>query len=212
MQSNSAAVQAIKGDKQIISELFGGLSLAPYGIYLLLSAYAFYAGWLDWETNGGTPYLGSALAWIIDRLIRLFYRKKYDFVFDIDKPITKRADSSRPKIILVIVALGLLVAWYLDANYHLQIRLSPLWFGILVGLRGIDWLQKKWTGYGLTHILLSIIPIGLGFMPLVLGISTDNQYFGLEGIYELSAMGIVIIIISLTEHLIFLNERASVFD
>jgi hypothetical protein len=213
MQSNSAVIEATRGNKQIIDELFGGLSLAPYGVFLLLSAYAFNIGWLNWETNGGPPYLGGVLAWIIDRLIRWFYRKKYNFVFDIDKPNEERIDLSRLKVILVVVALiGLLVTWYLDASFHFQIRFMPLWFGVFVCLRGIDWLQKGWTGYGLTHILLGILPIGMSVMPMILGISSDNQYFGMEGIYELSAMGIVIIIVSVMEHLIFLNVRGSNLD
>ena len=213
MRSNSAVIQTTRGDKQIINELFGGLSLAPYGIFLLLSAYAFNVGWLNWETNGGPPYLGGILAWVIDRLIRWFYRKKYNFLFDIDKPQENRAKLSKTKVTLTILGLvGLLVTWYLDANFHFQIRFMPLWFDLFVCLRGIGWLQKEWTGYGLTHILLGIIPIGLSTMPFILGISSDNQYFGLEGVYELSAMGIVIVIVSIMEHLIFLNVRGFGLD
>jgi hypothetical protein len=88
----------------------------------------------------------------------------------------------------------------------------PLRFGIFVCLRGINWIQKAWTGYGLMHILLGVIPIGLSVMPIILGISSDNQFFGLEGIYELLAMGTVIIIVSIMEHLIFLNVRDTNFD
>jgi hypothetical protein len=44
-----------------------------------------------------------------------------------------------------------------------------------------------------------------------LGVSSNNQYFGLEGVYELFAMGVVIMIISVMEHLIFLNVQNSDF-
>lgn len=213
MQSNSAVIEATTGDKKIINELFGGLTIAPYGIFLLLSAYAFSQGWLSWETNGGPPYLGGVLAWLIDRLISWYYRKKYNFVFEIDQEKSNRESKSNLKGIIAVIALiGLLVTWYLDENIHSQIRFMPLWFGLFVCLRGIDWFQKRWTGFGLFHILLGIIPIGMSFAPLVLGISSENQYFGLEGIYELSAMGVIIIAISIMEHLIFLNVRVSDFD
>jgi hypothetical protein len=213
MQPNSAVIEATTGDKKIINELFGGLSIAPYGIFLLLSAYAFSQGWLDWETNGGPPYLGGVLAWLIDRLVRWYYRKKYGFTFEIHQPKSGGDSQSGLKGIIAVVAfIGLLVTWYLDANFHSPIRFMPFWFGLFVCLRGADWLQKRWTGFGLFHILLGIIPIGMSVAPLVLGISSENQYFGLEGIYELSAMGVVIIVISIMEHLIFLNVRVSDFD
>jgi len=213
MHSNSAVIETTTGDKAIINELLGGLSLAPYGIFLLLSAYAFSVGWLNWKTNGGPPYLGGVLAWLIDRLIRWYYRKKYNFTFEIPQSRSNQESQSNIKGIVVIVAvIGLFVTWYLDENLHSQIRFIPLWFGFCVLLRGMDWLQKRWTGFGLFHILFGIIPIGMSVAPLILGISSDNQYFGLEGIYELSAMGVVIVAISIMEHLIFLNVRVSDFD
>ncbi len=213
MQSNFAVIEATHGDKKIINELYGGLSLAPYGIFLLLSAYAFAQGWLNWETNGGPPYLGGILAWLVDKLIRRYYRKKYNFAFEIDQDKSNKESQSSIQVIVAIVAvIGLLVTWYLDENLHSPIRFMPLWFGFFVCLRGIDWLRKRWTGFGLFHVLLGIIPIGMSVAPLVLGISSENQYFGFEGIYELSAMGIVIIAVSIMEHLIFLNVRVSDFD
>lgn len=213
MQSNSAVIEATTGDKKIINELFGGLSIAPYGIFLLLSAYAFSQGWLDWETNGGPPYLGGALAWLIDTLIRWYYRKKYGFTFEIHQPNSSgNSQSSVKRVIEIVAFIGLLVTWYLDVNLHSQVRFMPLWLGLFVCLRGVDWLHKRWTAFGLFHILLGVIPIGMSIAPLILGISPDNQYFGLEGVYELSAMGIVIIAISTMEHLIFLNVRVSDFD
>lgn len=211
MQSNSAVIEATTGNKKIINELFGGLSLAPYGIFLLLSAYAFAQGWLNWETNGGPPYLGGVLAWLIDKLIRWFYRKKYNFAFGIDKSDKKSKTSIIMGILIFLSFIGLLVSWYVDANFHFQIRFMPLWFGFFVCLRGIDWLQKGWVGYGLTHVLSGIVPIGMSVMPLVLGVSSNNPYFGLEGVYELFAMGVVIIIISVMEHIIFLNVQNSDF-
>ena len=210
MQSNPEVFEAITGDKKIINELFGGLALAPYGIFLLGSAYAFAQGWLNWETNGSPPYLGGVLAWLLDKLIRWYYRKKYNFVFEINQ--TKANDNKQAKIIAVfaiVAGIGLLVTWYMDKNIHSQIRFMPLWFGFFVCLRGMDWYQKRWTGFGILHIFLGMIPIGMSVTPLVLGISPENQYFGVEGIYELSAMGMVIIVISILEHLIFLNVRDS---
>lgn len=213
MQSNSVVIEATTGNKKIINELFGGLSIAPYGIFLLLSAYAFSVGWLNWETNGGPPYLGGVLAWLIDRLIRWYYRKKYGFTFEIHQSKSSGDSQSGLKGAIAIVAfIGLLVTWYLDENLHSQIRFMPLWFGFFVCLRGVDWLQKRWTGFGSFHFLLGVIPIVVSLAPLVLGISSENQYFGLEGIYELSTMGVVIIVIGIMEHLIFLNVRFSDFD
>lgn len=193
MQTDLASIDPTAGDKRIINELLGGLSLAPYGIFLLLSAYAFSQGWINWETNGGPPFLGGVLALLLDKLIRWYYKKKYNFVFEFHKRKPERTDPSTTTIILGILAIvGLLAAWFVDAKLHMQIRLMPLWFGLFVFFRGIDWGKKGWIGYGLIHVLLSMLPIGMSVMPLVFNTSSNNQYFGIEGIYELSAMGIVI--------------------
>jgi hypothetical protein len=81
----------------------------------------------------------------------------------------------------------------------------PLWFGFLICLRGLDWLRKSWGATGNLHLLLGLLPLGLSFAPLVLKMSPNNQSFGLEHIYELSIMGIVIIAVSILEHLIILK-------
>lgn len=210
MQSEST-IEVETGDKNIIHELFGGLSLAPYGIFLLLSAYAFAQGWLNWETNAGPPYLGGVLAWLFDRLIRWYYRKKYNFTFFSDiREAQKKGIQTFAKGGLILVGLiGLFATWYLDANFHSRIRFMPLWFGLFVCLRGMDWLRKRWVGLGSLHIALGVVPIAMSIMPLILGVSSENKYFGLEGIYELSAMGLVIIVVSVMEHLIFLNVQSS---
>lgn len=211
MHFDSAIIEVTTGDKKI--KLFGGLSIAPYGIFFLLSAYAFSVGWLNWRTNGGPPYLGGVLAWLIDRLIRWYYRKKYGFTFGIHRSrFNKENRSSIESIVAIVAVIGLLVTWYLDENLHPQIRFMPLWFGFFVFLRGVDWLQKRWVGFGLFHLLLGVVPISVSVAPLIFGISSDNQYFGLDGIYELSAIGVVIVAISIMEHLILLNVRASDLD
>jgi hypothetical protein len=212
MQSNSVVIDASTGDKKIINELFGGLSLAPYGIFLLLSAYAFAQGWLNWETNGGPPYLGGIFAWLMDKLIRRFYRKKYNFAFGIDPSDKKDKTLTKTGLFLLLSFVVLLIFWYVDATFHFNIRFMPLWFGLFVCLRGIDWLKKGWARYGLTHVLSGIFPICMSVLPFILGVSSNNQYFGVEGIYELTTMGVVILIISILEHLIFLNVRNSDFE
>lgn len=209
MQSNSTVIETITGDKSILKELFGGLSIAPYGIFLLLSTCAFSQGWLHWETNGGPPFLGGVAAWALDKLIRRYYRWKYNFVFDIDKSKYEKSGPPMAMPPALLMIAGILIAWYVDAKLHSQIRWMPLGLGVFVCLRGIEWLRKNWTGYGLIHTALGLLPIGLSVMPLVLGISSNNPLFGLEGIYELTAMGVVIIIVSIMEHLIFLQVQVS---
>ena len=179
---------------------------------MLLSAYAYFRGWLDWETNGGPPFLGFALAWLMDNLIRRNYRKRYDLTFESEYPWPGAWSQSDGKgIIPIIAVIGLLLAWYLDVNLHSRLRFMPLWFGLLVCLCGVNWLRNRWMGYGFFHAVLGIFLIGLGVAPLVAGISPESQYFGFEGIYELSAAGVVILAIGIVEHRIILLVCGSDF-
>jgi hypothetical protein len=213
MQTDTRAIHDSIGDRKIINELFGGLAITPYGIFLILSGVAFALGWLDWKTNNGPPFLGGVFAWIIERLIKKYYQKKYSFSFMDEKETNK---YTRQPIISDLFAgllvAGLLLAWFVEVQFHPQIRLMPLLFGGVVCWRGIDWMRKEWKTFGLIHFLLGCILVGMSFAPLILNVSTETAYFGFEGIYELILSGIVIIIIGIMEHMVFLSVRNSDFE
>ncbi len=232
-------------DRGQLAELLGGLSLTPYGIYWALSAFAFAVGWLNWETNGGPPFLGVLLAYLFDRLIRFYYHKKYNYSFAAAPSKTDNS-STRKAIITVLVVATLVVAWVIEKYIPLPMRLVLFLFGILgacrrapdlgrvtstyrdkrapdhhmwgysvpleslsdsllVTWRGITWTRKGWGSYGLIHSWLGILLMGASVVPLALNIPPYDMYFGVDGILEMALLGLAIIMIGVTEHLIIVK-------
>lgn len=190
------------GNQQILQELTGGLTLLPYGIYPLIAALAFYLGWIDWETNYGPPYVGFLLAWLIDRAIRWGYRKKYHFSWSKNRSET---GFSRKDLLVILAGVAIVAAFIVDDNFPSPIRWMPLLFGLWSCWEGIAWYKRNWVKFGLIHFLSGLIPIGVAILPLLLGVSSRNQFFGADGIYELAAVGVVLIVVGIMEHLIFLQ-------
>ena len=203
-EDNVTSMTKNSSSRDHLARLVGGLSIIPYGIYTILSALAFALGWLDWKTNNGPPFLGYLLALAFDKLIRRYYDKKYGFSFD----TTSTSTDSRPMptLIIVVVVLGMIVAWMIDANLHPAVRLLPLWFGALICYRGFAWLRTSWKHYAWVHLGLGILSVGLSFLPLILNTNSNNRYLGIDGVLELSLIGIGAIIVGIAEHRILLQE------
>jgi hypothetical protein len=195
-------------EKKIVNDLVGGLSIVPYGLLLLFCAYAFSQRWLDWGTNGGIPFLGCVIAWLLDTLIRWIYRKKYVFSFSRDTSKKNRKLASPIQFLTFLVFLTFLLAsWYLDYKTQLPIRFLPILIGLPVGYRGIDWIRKGDSLYGQLLILFGVLLLAFGVAPWILHLPSHEMYFGPEGIYEFLLEGSLIALIGIMEHIIFLRAR-----
>jgi hypothetical protein len=198
-EENVTSMTENPSSREHLARLIGGLSIIPYGIYTILSALAFALGWLDWKTNDGPPFLGYLLALVFDKLIRRYYDKKYGFSFD---KTSSLSTDPRPMsmVIIVVVVLGIIVAWIIDATLYPAVRLLPLWFGALLCLQGFVWLRTSWKSYGWIHLVLGISFIGLSFLPLILNTTSNNHYLGADGVLELMIIGAGAITIGVMEH------------
>jgi len=208
VQSASNTKSISLGDSAIVDNLIGGLTLFPYGIYLLLSALAFYRGWLDWETNNGPPYLGFVLAWLFDWLIRKYYKKRYGFSFGTDENTARTSSAFGVYGILLFVVLILL--WQIDVNFDFQVRLLSLFLGAILCWRGATWIKSGWKSPGWAHWIIGLFILGMSVSPAILDVPTDNMLFGFEGVVELGVLGLAALIISILEHSIFLKVHLSV--
>ena len=206
MQSISSAKSISSHDKNIVDSLIGGLALFPYGIYLLLSAFAFLRGWLDWETNNGPPYLGFVLAWLFDWLIRKYYKKKYGFSFW--KNETSSHTSSASGVYGFLFFVAMILIWQIEVKFDLQIRLLSLLFGSAICWRGATWIKNGWNWQGWVHLLTGCFIVGMSVFPAMLNVPTDNKFFGFEGVVELTTLGIATLVISILEHLAFINVKS----
>ncbi len=184
-------------------DMFGGLALLPFAVVFSLSALAFAQGWLDWETNGGPPFLGEVVAFLIFRYIQKnYYGRHLQYVFEPPslqsnlKPQGRRAAM----VIIVVLVVALFVAWYFDARAHWSIRLLPLVAGIPLLVLGewyrrTEWRILSWGYFGAGGLLLLY-----SIIPSILQVSINNSQFGLEGVWELLTLSLVIVIVSLAEH------------
>lgn len=200
------------GDKKILDDLLGGLSLVPFGLLALYAALAQALGWTSWANLGAPLYPGLVIAWLLDRRISQHYWARYGFRFGLhqDKSATPTASSTRRFVIFFLA--GLALTGLMNATLPMQIRLAPLWFGVIVGLRGRDWMQRGWTGPGALHLAAGLIPLGMGVAPLLLNLPPDSPYFGAASIYELAVMSAALGAIGLLEHLIFIRLQGSGAD
>ena len=87
-------MQATTGDQKIIDDLFGGLSLVPYGVFLLYAAFAWALGWINWANLGAPLFPGIVAAWLLDRWLSQYYRAKYGFRFGLHKTQSDPPTSS----------------------------------------------------------------------------------------------------------------------
>ncbi len=199
-------VELAHDDNRATADLMGGLSLIPYGLYAILSALAFAQGWLDWQTNGGPPALGLLAAWLVSKLINRHYRKRYSCSFDGASSNTD-GTTSLNGLLVVLIILCFVAAWFVDARIHPPLRALPLLLGSLIVWRGVVWIRaNNWPKYGVLHVGMGFSLIGLGLAPLILGVSSHNSYFGIDGILELALGGIATIVIGLIEHSVFLKR------
>ncbi len=203
MQSTSNAKSISSSDITIVDNLIGGLTLFPYGIYLLLSALAFYRGWLDWETNNGPPYLGFVLAWLFDLLIRKYYKKRYGFSFGTDEKTARTSSAFGVYGILFFVVLILI--WQIDAHFNFQVRLLSLFLGGVLCWRGAIWIKSGWKLPGWAHWITGFFILVMSVSPAILDVPADNMLFGFEGVVELGVLGLATLIISILEHSIFVK-------
>jgi hypothetical protein len=201
MQSASNAKSVSSGDRNVVDNLIGGLTLFPYGIYLLLSALAFLRGWLDWETNNGPPFLGFVLAWLSYWFIRKYYKRVYGFSFGNGETESRTLSVSGVYGILLFIALILI--WLVDANFDFQVRLLSLLVGGFLCWRGMAWIKSGWKWQGWAHLITGCFVLGMSVSPAILDVPTDNMLFGFEGVIELCTLGVAVLIVSILEHSIF---------
>ncbi len=198
-----------ENNKKILDDLFGGLSLVSYGVLALYAALALALGWVSWANFGAPLFPGIVAAWLLDRWISQNYRAKYNFSFGLHQAkSTAPATSATRRFVLVFLG-GLALTWLVNATLPLQIRLMPLWFGVTVALRGRDWMQRGWTGFGAVHLAAGLIPAGMGVAPLLLNTPLNSPYFGSASLYELAVMGAALAVIGLLEHFVFVRLERS---
>jgi len=193
------------GDQKIIGDLFGGLSLVPYGILLLFGAFALALGWISWANLGAPLFPGIVAAWLADRWVSQYYRAKYNFRFGLHKVKGESPAGASNKRFVIVFLAGLALAGLINATLPLQVRLMPLLFGVTVGLRGRDWMQRGWAGFGALHLAAGVVPLGMGVAPLLLNIPLTSPYFGAASVFELAAIGLALAVIGLLEHFIFIR-------
>jgi hypothetical protein len=197
-------------EKKIVNDLMGGLAIAPFGLILLISAYGLAQGWLNWTAHGSIPFLGEVVAWLLYRMILWIYRKKYGFIFRNEMPKKDRKLASPVQFLLFLIFLALLFAfWYVDYRIRLPILFLPLLLALCAIIRGIIWIQKGASLYGQLNLLFGAILLGPSLAPWSLHLSTQNKFFGPEGIFELLSVGTIIILVSLVEHIILLRARTA---
>ena len=166
-------------------------------------------GWISWANLGAPLFPGIVAAWLADRWISRYYWTKYSFRFGLHQAKTGSPASASTRRFVIVFLGGLALAGVVNATLPLQVRLMPLWFGVTVGLRGRDWMQRGWTGFGALHLAAGIVPLGMGVAPLLLNIPLTNPYFGAAGLYELAVMGAALGVIGLLEHFIFIRLERS---
>ncbi len=193
------------GDKKILDDLLGGLSLLPYGALALYAALAQALGWLSLANFGAPLYPGLVAAWLVDRRISRHYWARYSFRFGLHQDRSPGSAAAATRRFVIFFLAGLALAGLANAALPMQIRLAPLWFGLIVGLRGRDWMQRGWTGYGALHLVAGLIPLGMGAAPLLLNLPPGSPYFGAAAVYELAVMGAALGLIGLLEHLVFIR-------
>src|SRR5512135_3085298 len=99
-----------EGYKKIIDDLFGGLSLVPYGVLMLYAALALALGWVS-SANLGAPLFPSIVAaWLADRWVSQYYRAKYNFKFGLHQSKSDSPASLSTKRFVLIFLGGLALA------------------------------------------------------------------------------------------------------
>lgn len=184
-------------------DMFGGLALLPFAVVFSLSALAFAQGWLDWETNGGPPFLGEVVAFLIFRYIQKnYYGRRLQYVFGPPDPQSniKPQVTRVAMVIMVIFVAALFVAWYYDARAYWSIRLLPLVAGIPLLVLG-EWHRRtEWRILSWGYLGAGGLSLLYGIIPSVLQVPINNNQFGLEGVWELITLSLAILIMSLAEH------------
>ena len=193
----------INKTNQNLSVLFGGLSLIPYSIFALLSAWFFWLGWLDWQTNGGPPFLGFITAVIISKAIQTgYYEPSFGFTFAAKWLAPEKLSS---KWISLLFFGALLGGWYVDVVIHPPIRIVILIIALAMFYRGLSLDDVVFESYRYLHLSFGIFGIGFSFLPGVFDVVTNSMMFGIDGIFELIIIGLTGLILAIVEHQILVK-------
>ncbi len=181
--------------------LFGGLALLPFAFLLLLTAITFDREWLNWETNGGVPFLGQVIAFMLYKLIqRYYYNRRYGYVFDFTQKNIEKGEFKVKSMLVFVFMVALLLAWYADAHTLLPVRLLALGAGGVLLMIAKNHAQQQNTVLSSGYLIAGTIMLLYGLLPLFLQVQANERHFGLEGVWELIASAMTIVIIALAEH------------